>query len=207
VSGQREPRVTELGMLSIGLVAAGVIYLAAYLPRRAPLAPAMILLACATGSTAYSQQQEPHPVLGQSPPILDSHNAATETPGSLTAAQSMDQLRLNADFQLKLTILVTVFGIIGLIFVAVLFRSEIAADTEKIVRLVIVVIVVTASLILIAGGYSTDQTAPAFGLFGSIIGYILGSANRPTAATTPAKGDAPATGNAVPPGGGETKAP
>ncbi|HKC76986.1 MAG TPA: hypothetical protein VKB70_01230 [Gaiellaceae bacterium] len=38
------PRVTELGMLSIGLVAAGVIYLAAYLPRRAPLLPAVILL-------------------------------------------------------------------------------------------------------------------------------------------------------------------
>jgi len=165
----------------------------------------MILLACAMGSTAYSQQQEPHPLLGQAPPILDGHNAATVTPGSLAAAQSMDQLKLNADFQLKLTILVTVFGIIGLIFVAVLFRSEIAADTEKIVRLVIVVIVVTASLILIAGGYSTDQTAPAFGLFGSIIGYILGSANRLTPATTPAQGDAPATGDTAAPGG--TKAP
>ena len=41
------PKVTELGMLSIGLVAAGVIYLAAYLPRRAPLAPAVVLLAAA----------------------------------------------------------------------------------------------------------------------------------------------------------------
>jgi hypothetical protein len=39
------PKVTELGMLSIGLVAAGVIYLAAYLPRRAPLVPAVVLLA------------------------------------------------------------------------------------------------------------------------------------------------------------------
>jgi len=47
VNGQSEPRVTELGMLSIGLVAAGVIYLAAYLPRRAPLAPAIVLLGCA----------------------------------------------------------------------------------------------------------------------------------------------------------------
>jgi hypothetical protein len=125
----------------------------------------------------------------------------------LDAVQSMDQLKLNADFQLKLTVLVTVFGIIGLIFVAVLFRSEIAADTEKIVRLVIVVIVVTASLILIAGGYSTDQTAPAFGLFGSIIGYILGSANRGTPGTgnTPATGSTPSSGNTVAPA--ETKTP
>lgn len=41
------PKVTELGMLSIGLVASGVIYLAAYLPRRAPLVPAVALLAAA----------------------------------------------------------------------------------------------------------------------------------------------------------------
>ncbi len=47
-TGERPaPRVTELGMASIGLVAAGVIYLAAYLPRRAPLGPAVGLLAAA----------------------------------------------------------------------------------------------------------------------------------------------------------------
>ena len=40
-------RVTELGMLSIGFVAAGVIDLAAYLPRRAPLLPPAIFLALA----------------------------------------------------------------------------------------------------------------------------------------------------------------
>jgi len=41
------PKVTELGMTSIGLVAGGVIYLAAYLPRKAPLAPAVVLAAAA----------------------------------------------------------------------------------------------------------------------------------------------------------------
>lgn len=40
-------RVTELGMVSIAFVATGVIYLAAYLPRRAPLLPAAIFLALA----------------------------------------------------------------------------------------------------------------------------------------------------------------
>ncbi len=39
--------VTELGMVSIGLVASGVIYLTAYLPRKAPLIPAVVLLALA----------------------------------------------------------------------------------------------------------------------------------------------------------------
>ncbi|HET7568489.1 MAG TPA: hypothetical protein VFJ91_10885 [Gaiellaceae bacterium] len=41
------PPVTQLGMLSIGLVAAGVIDLAAYLPKRAPLLPPTILLVAA----------------------------------------------------------------------------------------------------------------------------------------------------------------
>ncbi len=46
------PPVSELGMLSIGLVAAGVIDLAAYLPKRAPLLPPVILLAAAVAVLA-----------------------------------------------------------------------------------------------------------------------------------------------------------
>ena len=44
---RKPPPGTELGMLSIGLVAAGVIYLASYLPRHAPLGPAVGLLVAA----------------------------------------------------------------------------------------------------------------------------------------------------------------
>ena len=50
----KAPRVTELGMLSIGLVAAGVIYLAAYLPRHAPLLGPVLLLAVAAGTLAVN---------------------------------------------------------------------------------------------------------------------------------------------------------
>jgi hypothetical protein len=44
---RKVPPVTTLWMLSIGLIAGGVSYLAAYLPKRAPLAPAVGLLAAA----------------------------------------------------------------------------------------------------------------------------------------------------------------
>jgi len=44
---RKVPPVTALGMLSIGLIAGGVSYLAAYLPRHAPLGPAVGLLAAA----------------------------------------------------------------------------------------------------------------------------------------------------------------
>jgi len=161
----------------------------------------IILLAGVAASTAHSQTTPAPPptMLKQVPPSLGGNDTGNPAPDSTTSAPSMEQQKLQADFQLKLTILVTAFGIFGLIFVAVVFRSTVGADTEKIVRLVIVVIVVCASLILIAGGYSTNQTAPAFGLFGSIIGYILGS-SRQTPGTPPANGDTAATGNTPPTG-------
>jgi hypothetical protein len=161
----------------------------------------IILLAGVAASTAHSQPAPAPPptMLKQVPPSIGGNDTGNPAPDSTTSVPSMEQQKLQADFQLKLTILVTAFGIFGLIFVAVVFRSTVGADTEKIVRLVIVVIVVCASLILIAGGYSTNQTAPAFGLFGSIIGYILGS-SRQTPGTPPTNGDTAATGNTPPTG-------
>jgi hypothetical protein len=44
---RKVPPVTALGMLSLALIAGGVSYLAAYLPRRAPLGPAVGLLVAA----------------------------------------------------------------------------------------------------------------------------------------------------------------
>ena len=49
---RRFPPVTELGAASMAFVAAGVIYLAAYLPKRAPLGVAIACLACAAALLA-----------------------------------------------------------------------------------------------------------------------------------------------------------
>jgi len=48
------PPVTELGMTSIGLVAAGVIYLAAYLPAHAPLLVPVLCLVAAVAVLAVN---------------------------------------------------------------------------------------------------------------------------------------------------------
>jgi hypothetical protein len=46
MSAERKlPPVTQVGMLSLALIVAGGIYLAAHLPNHVPLAPAVILLA------------------------------------------------------------------------------------------------------------------------------------------------------------------
>jgi hypothetical protein len=49
---RRLPPVTQLGAASLGFVAVGVIYLAAYLPKRAPLGLAAIFLAVAAALLA-----------------------------------------------------------------------------------------------------------------------------------------------------------
>jgi hypothetical protein len=45
---RRLPPVTQLGMLSLALVVAGVIYLSAHLPEHVPLGPAIALLAASS---------------------------------------------------------------------------------------------------------------------------------------------------------------
>jgi hypothetical protein len=51
-----------------------------------------------------------------------------------------------------------------------------AANTQPadILRLFTVTMVVIGTLALIAIGYSSQQIAPALGLFGTILGYLLG---------------------------------
>ena len=45
---QRYPPITELGMLSLGLIVAGGIYLSSHIPQHVPLAPAIALLIAST---------------------------------------------------------------------------------------------------------------------------------------------------------------
>lgn len=51
---RRLPPVTELGAASMVFIAAGVIYLAAYLPKRAPLGVAVACLVCAAAVLAVN---------------------------------------------------------------------------------------------------------------------------------------------------------
>lgn len=60
---------------------------------------------------------------------------------------------------------------------------------EDITRPTIVVTIVMGSLILIIAGFSNEQIAAAFGLFGTIVGYMLGRMN----------GASPVTGDVSPP--------
>lgn len=73
--------------------------------------------------------------------------------------------------------LACLIGILGLSIVittmVTLSRLE-NIRPEDVARPTIILSVITGTLILVTVGYSNDQIAPAFGLFGTIIGYMLG---------------------------------
>ncbi len=128
-------------------------------------------------STVSHSQPAPAPITVRDTPL-----PTATTDQAAPSSQTFETLKFRATFQLVLTGIVTVFGFLSLALIAWVFRPSITSDIERVIRLFIVVIVVSASLILITGGYSNEQIAPAFGLFGTIVGYILGSGTRrPTA--------------------------
>jgi hypothetical protein len=90
--------------------------------------------------------------------------------------------------ELWLTLLIIGFGLIVLSFYIYAVRNIPDRRPEDLSRPLIVVTVITGALILITAGYTNEQIAPAFGLFGTIIGYMLGRMSQPApggAAETP----------------------
>jgi hypothetical protein len=73
--------------------------------------------------------------------------------------------------------LTCVIGVTGLLIMGILIssiRKNERIRPEDITRPIIVITVIMGTLILVTAGYSNEQIAPAFGLFGTIIGYMLG---------------------------------
>ena len=79
--------------------------------------------------------------------------------------------------------------LLGLLIISALIlalRQVRDVRPEDIARPIIVVTVIIGTLILVTVGYSNEQIAPAFGLFGTIVGYMLGrlSQNQPASGTS-----------------------
>jgi hypothetical protein len=97
-----------------------------------------------------------------------------------TGGNLLDFFSHKTPYEFWLTCIIIAFGIIVLAFLFVGVK-RLPADrrTEDYSRALIVITVVTAALILITAGYSDRQSAPAFGLLGTIIGYVLGRMGQP----------------------------
>lgn len=55
----------------------------------------------------------------------------------------------------------------------------------EVLRTFLLVMIIFSALFLIVAGYSEKQTAPVFGLLGTILGYMFGRAVGPEQSTTP----------------------
>ena len=77
-------------------------------------------------------------------------------------------------YEFWLSCLICIFGLA--VIYALLFglRRSANARPEDVARPIIVVTIIIGTLMLITVGYNNEQIAPAFGLFGTIVGYMLG---------------------------------
>lgn len=76
------------------------------------------------------------------------------------------------------------FGTFLFVIIWRLIASEkikaIPGDSQWLVRILVVPLCVLSAVLLVIVGFSNEQTAPAVGLLGTIIGYLLGSGSRGT---------------------------
>lgn len=76
-----------------------------------------------------------------------------------------------------LSIAVLVFGLIT-VFCEVFLATRNQGNIEEILKLIVITIIIVSGLFIITAGLSTDQVAPAFGLYGAITGYLLGKESK-----------------------------
>jgi hypothetical protein len=107
----------------------------------------------------------------------------------------MQFISKTSPYEFWLACMIMLFGL-GVLFLYLwAIRSIDGRRPEDVSPSLIVIFVITGSLLLITVGYSTEQIAPAFGLFGTIIGYMLGRMSQPNALGPPPPG--PPDANAV----------
>ena len=74
--------------------------------------------------------------------------------------------------------LVLVVCAFGLAVILIMTTATRGGSKDQLLRSLIIVVIVVSSLVLIVAGFTNEQIAPAFGLFGTIVGYMLGRLNQ-----------------------------
>lgn len=77
-------------------------------------------------------------------------------------------------YEFWLAVLAAVTGMFIISLIAWTVSRMAHVRPEDITRPAIVITIITGALILIIAGFSNEQIAAAFGLFGTIVGYMLG---------------------------------
>ncbi len=124
----------------------------------------------------------PPPSTGRRPAPYRGHSnqSVYEQQHSTDTSEDEPIQRLLTKREMVLSILALIFGTSILLINLQLVRrmpGE-AASFDNLLSLNSVILVITATLFLITAGYTERQIAPAMGLLGTIVGYILGRKTR-----------------------------
>jgi hypothetical protein len=114
----------------------------------------------------------------QLPPPTDNlpEQVPEQVPAS-AAAGKVEAGSLSSLFELNLTIIIFVFGLLALILLYLMIRNE--RTTPFVMRIYVITILIFGSLLVVSSAYTTEQISPVIGFFGTIAGYILGRGDRP----------------------------
>lgn len=85
---------------------------------------------------------------------------------------------LLSNYEFWLTVCVLIFGVFSIVLSCRYVSKENSSQPEYIIRVIAVNLIVIGTLVTITGGLSDKQIAPAFGLFGTIAGYLLGKSEK-----------------------------
>ena len=100
-----------------------------------------------------------------------------ETPTIPVKTKTTTAKFLSSD-ELTLSYSILIFATIVLLLEVFLISIN-KVSPENSFKFITVTLIVSSSLFLITAGYDNNQIAPAFGLFGTVAGYILGKTNSP----------------------------
>lgn len=81
--------------------------------------------------------------------------------------------RIFSDIELQLIFGVLCFGLLIIILQFALMWKT-GFNSQNVIKMSTVTLVIISTLFVITAGFSSEQIAPAMGLFGTIVGYVLG---------------------------------
>lgn len=169
--------------LSHRVIAFGLVVLLAFAApvgawaRTPHVSPAPRPVQAAPGAARVdTPRPEPRVPASEAEATQDTKTVPSSEPSSQAAAEDLAPYNPLDTYSFYLTALFIVFGL-GVILLQLAAMRRIANVTaDEIARNCAITLVVVASVALLVSGYSSQQVAPAFGLFGTIIGYLLGKA-------------------------------
>lgn len=98
---------------------------------------------------------------------------------------TLNTVTLLSDREYFLSLSILIFGVIIIVIEAILLKGLGSTDKgsgssniEVIARTYTVTLILIGTLVLITAGFSSQDIAPALGLYGTIAGYLLGRIDR-----------------------------